>query len=193
MFVFTCQPEDYTNRGSIVTPLKDRIESQILTHYPRNIETSLSHYGQEADIHGTVAARAHQRPGEKADRTGFLEARDGELVDKKSGVSARLTISAFENAISAAERVPSCTTCPKRRYGSVTTMGIIPRSPERSNWCTKESRKDRTRWPFTCWKKALRTIFAQYFPNPDSLKKKRQKEQAQEDNPYKSVTVGSIR
>src|SRR6202007_532108 len=49
-FVFTANPEDYTNRGSIVTPLKDRIESQILTHYPKDIETSLSITEQEADI-----------------------------------------------------------------------------------------------------------------------------------------------
>src|SRR5690606_25000820 len=50
LFVFTANPEDYTNRGSIVTPLKDRIESQILTHYPKNIEDSLTITEQEADI-----------------------------------------------------------------------------------------------------------------------------------------------
>ncbi|WP_315814022.1 sigma 54-interacting transcriptional regulator [Paraflavitalea speifideaquila] len=50
LFVFTANPEDYTNRGSIVTPLKDRIESQILTHYPKNIETALSITEQEADV-----------------------------------------------------------------------------------------------------------------------------------------------
>jgi magnesium chelatase subunit I len=51
MFVFTANPEDYTNRGSIVTPLKDRIQSQILTHYPKDLETSLSITEQEAHIH----------------------------------------------------------------------------------------------------------------------------------------------
>src|SRR6187399_1417065 len=50
LFVFTANPEDYTNRGSIVTPLKDRIESQILTHYPKSIETSLAITEQEAKI-----------------------------------------------------------------------------------------------------------------------------------------------
>src|SRR6476619_7665506 len=50
MFVFTANPEDYTNRGSIVTPLKDRIQSQILTHYPKDIETSLSITEQEANV-----------------------------------------------------------------------------------------------------------------------------------------------
>src|ERR1700743_1247644 len=51
MFVFTANPEDYTNRGSIVTPLKDRIESQILTHYPKSIDTALAITEQEADVH----------------------------------------------------------------------------------------------------------------------------------------------
>ncbi len=50
VFVFTANPEDYTNRGSIVTPLKDRIESQILTHYPKTIDTALTITEQEADI-----------------------------------------------------------------------------------------------------------------------------------------------
>src|SRR5579863_4480493 len=51
LFVFTANPEDYTNRGSIVTPLKDRIESQILTHYPKTIEMALAITEQEADVH----------------------------------------------------------------------------------------------------------------------------------------------
>src|ERR1700712_6116050 len=55
-FLFTANPEDYTNRGSIVTPLKDRIESQILTHYPKTIETSLAITEQEANIHKDQAA-----------------------------------------------------------------------------------------------------------------------------------------
>ena len=50
LFVFTANPEDYTNRGSIVTPLKDRIQSQILTHYPKNIDTSLEITEQESNI-----------------------------------------------------------------------------------------------------------------------------------------------
>ena len=51
LFVFTANPEDYTNRGSIVTPLKDRIESQILTHYPKMLDTALAITHQEADVH----------------------------------------------------------------------------------------------------------------------------------------------
>src|ERR1700743_309345 len=104
-FVFTANPEDYTNRGSIVTPLKDRIESQILTHYPRTLETSLAITQQEANVgeeqlQSVKISDLVKRPIEQVS----FEARASELVDKKSGVSARLTIAAYENVISAAER-----------------------------------------------------------------------------------------
>ena len=104
LFVFTANPEDYTNRGSIVTPLKDRIESQILTHYPKDIETSLAITDQEADLlpaqkERVVVSDLVKRLVEQV----AFEARTNEYVDKKSGVSARLTISAFENAVSSAE------------------------------------------------------------------------------------------
>src|SRR5215216_3487375 len=105
LFVFTANPEDYTNRGSIVTPLKDRIESQILTHYPKTIDTSLAITEQEAEIHEEQKSKVKVSDLVKRiiEQVAF-EARNNEYVDKKSGVSARLTIAAFENAVSAAER-----------------------------------------------------------------------------------------
>src|SRR6218665_1659528 len=93
MFVFTANPEDYTNRGSIVTPLKDRIQSQILTHYPKSIETGRRITEQEAII------KTEQKKIEVNDILKDLieqiavEARQSEYVDAKSGVSAPLTIS----------------------------------------------------------------------------------------------------
>ena len=101
LFVFTANPEDYTNRGSIVTPLKDRIESQILTHYPKDIETSLAITEQEASILPAQSGRVAVSDLVKrlVEQVAF-EARTNEYVDKKSGVSARLTIAAYENAIS---------------------------------------------------------------------------------------------
>lgn len=103
-FLFTANPEDYTNRGSIVTPLKDRIGSQILTHYPRELEDAKAITRQEAQL-------ADDRPDihipetifNLIERIGFI-ARDSELVDEKSGVSARMAISGFENIVSAVER-----------------------------------------------------------------------------------------
>src|ERR1700759_48200 len=105
LFVFTANPEDYTNRVSIVTPLKDRIESQILTHYPKSIETALTITEQEADVLPEQKGRVQVSDLIKRiiEQVAF-EARISEFVDKKSGVSARLTIAAYENAISAAER-----------------------------------------------------------------------------------------
>ena len=104
-FMFTANPEDYTNRGSIITPLKDRIESQILTHYPKTIEIARKITQQEADL---VAAQ--QEKVAVPDLLQILletisfEARSSEFIDEKSGVSARLSISSgYENLISTAE------------------------------------------------------------------------------------------
>ena len=104
-FVFTANPEDYTNRGSIVTPLKDRIGSQILTHYPQTLETARIITAQE-----TAAAAAEKEnvyvpelAKDILEQISF-EARESEFIDSKSGVSARLSITAFQNLLSTAER-----------------------------------------------------------------------------------------
>ncbi|MDX5438705.1 MAG: sigma 54-interacting transcriptional regulator, partial [Pontibacter sp.] len=104
-FVFTANPEDYTNRGSIVTPLKDRIDSQIITHYPKTIETGKKITSQEAHIKDEQQqlVQTNDIIGDLIEQVAF-EARESEYVDAKSGVSARLTISAYENLLSAAER-----------------------------------------------------------------------------------------
>jgi magnesium chelatase subunit I len=103
-FVFTANPEDYTNRGSIVTPLKDRIESQILTttrarlkFHVRSPSRKLHYTDQRTNVEADGLVK------DLVEQIAF-EARNSEYIDKKSGVSARLTISAFENLISNAER-----------------------------------------------------------------------------------------
>lgn len=103
-FVFTANPEDYTNRGSIVTPLKDRIGSQIFTHYPKTIELARQITEQEA----MISAEDREKIQVPSLARNLLEevafaARDSEYVDAKSGVSARLTISAMENLMAAAK------------------------------------------------------------------------------------------
>lgn len=104
-FIFTANPEDYTNRGSIVTPLKDRIGSQILTHYPKNIAVAKKITEQEARINAVQSELVYVPSLAKdiIEQISF-EARASEYIDSKSGVSARMTISAMENLISAAER-----------------------------------------------------------------------------------------
>ena len=103
--VFTANPEDYTNRGSIITPLRDRIASQILTHYPVSREESMAITDQEAWVE-RPGARPLEIPDyvrEMVDQAAF-EARQSEFVDQGSGVSARMTISLYENVASNAER-----------------------------------------------------------------------------------------
>ena len=103
-FVFTANPEDYTNRGSIVTPLKDRIESQILTHYPKDIATARAITEQEALVEDKNAVIHIPDPAFDLLESISFKARASEYVDENSGVSARLSISALENLISTAER-----------------------------------------------------------------------------------------
>ncbi len=103
--VYSANPEDYTNRGSIITPLKDRIDSQISTHYPVSIEDAMRITEQEAWTRRTGAADVRVPPfvRELVEQVAF-SARKSEFVDQSSGVSARLSIAAMENVVSNAER-----------------------------------------------------------------------------------------
>jgi magnesium chelatase subunit I len=102
-FVFTANPEDYTNRGSIVTPLKDRIGSQILTHYPKSIEIAKRITQQEviAEVKND-AITVPETAKTVLEQIGF-EARNSPYIDSNSGVSARMSITMYENLVSAAE------------------------------------------------------------------------------------------
>lgn len=102
-FVFTANPEDYTNRGSIVTPLKDRIGSQIFTHYPETVALARQITEQEAHISAEDQTKITipDLAKDLLEEVSFA-ARESEYVDAKSGVSARLSISAMENLMAAA-------------------------------------------------------------------------------------------
>ena len=100
--VFTANPEDYTNRGSIVTPLKDRIGSQILTHYPKDIETAKKITAQESGQQ-ILPIKVPELARDLLEQISF-EARESDYIDAKSGVSARMSITAFQNLMSTAER-----------------------------------------------------------------------------------------
>ena len=105
LFIFTANPEDYTNRGSIITPLKDRIESQILTHYPKTLDIAKHITDQEINVSDELRESIFI-PEIMKDlmETIVFQARESDLIDEKSGVSARLSISAMENLYSAIER-----------------------------------------------------------------------------------------
>jgi magnesium chelatase subunit I len=106
--VFTANPEDYTARGKIITPLKDRIGSEITTHYPLSVELGAAITQQEAwvDRNGGGGSRQIRVPdfmAELIERIAF-EAREDKRVDRRSGVSQRLPISVLDNVVSNAER-----------------------------------------------------------------------------------------
>ena len=194
LFVFTANPEDYTNRGSIVTPLKDRIESQILTHYPKSLEDALEITEQEARIDEEQKAKVKISDLVKRliEQIAF-EARGSELVDKKSGVSARLTISAFENAVSAAERRAIINNEKQTQVWIGDLAGIIPSITGKVELVYEGEQEGPYQVAMNLVDKAIRTQFVQYFPNPDTLKKRRNtgkpsQEEQKDDNPYRSIT-----
>ena len=187
LFVFTANPEDYTNRGSIVTPLKDRIESQILTHYPKTLETALQITEQEAAINDAQKEKVEVSDLIKRliEQVAF-EARESEFVDKKSGVSARLSIAAYENAVSAAERRAIINDEEKTQVWLSDLTGIIPSITGKIELVYEGEQEGPFQVSFNLLEKSIRTQFKQYFPDPDTLKKKRGKEGAPE-NPYKAI------
>lgn len=187
LFVFTANPEDYTNRGSIVTPLKDRIESQILTHYPKTIEVGLAITEQEAVVHPEQKEKVEVSDLMKRiiEQVAF-EARNSEYVDKKSGVSARLTISAFENAVSTAELRAIKNKEENTQVWMSDLIGIIPSITGKIELVYEGEQEGPYQVAFHLLDKAIRSQFVQYFPNPDQLKKR--KNEPATDNPYKSIT-----
>jgi magnesium chelatase subunit I len=194
LFVFTANPEDYTNRGSIVTPLKDRIESQILTHYPKDLETSLAITEQEADILDAQKEKVSVSDLIKrlVEQVAF-EARSNEYVDKKSGVSARLTIAAFENAVSSAERRAIINNETKTQVWISDLSGIIPAITGKIELVYEGEQEGPYQVAVNLVDKSIRSQFIQYFPNPEQAKKRRAtgKKSADEkepENPYKAIT-----
>ena len=125
--IFTANPEDYTNRGSIVTPLKDRIGSQILTHYPHSIEIAKAITHQEVKIDENNISKIYvpELAKDILEQIGF-EARKSNFVDSKSGVSARMSITAFENLLSTAERRILITGEKNTSVRMADFLGIIP-------------------------------------------------------------------
>ncbi|WP_109697820.1 MoxR family ATPase [Chitinophaga deserti] len=186
LFVFTANPEDYTNRGAIVTPLKDRIESQIITHYPKTLENSLLITEQEAAVHAEQQGKVTMPDLIKRliEQVAF-EARASEYVDKKSGVSARLTIAAFENAVSAAERRTFLNNETKTYVRVSDLQGIVPAITGKIELVYEGEQEGPLQVALNLLDKSLRTLFAQYFPNPETFKKR--KAGGPDTNPYRPV------
>ena len=181
-FVFTANPEDYTNRGSIVTPLKDRIGSQILTHYPHNIEIAKAITSQEAKAvsHQKENIAVPELAKDLIEQIGF-EARNSEYVDLKSGVSARLSITAFENLLSTAELRMLKNEQTETSVRLSDFMGVIPAITGKIELVYEGEQEGAAQIVEILIGKAVKTLFEKYFPKISKLKKETDKD------PYKDL------
>jgi magnesium chelatase subunit I len=181
-FVFTANPEDYTNRGSIVTPLKDRIGSQIITHYPKDIAIGRKITEQEAHIkpEQKETISVNEIAKDLIEQIA-IEARVSEYVDAKSGVSARLTISAYENLMSAAER-RSLINNEKTHIRVSDFYGVIPSITGKVELVYEGEQEGPGIVAHNLVGKAIRTKFIELFPDPDKIRKQKG------ENPYKTIT-----
>lgn len=179
-FLFTANPEDYTNRGSIVTPLKDRIGSQIMTHYPKTIDIAKIITHQESSVEDSKDVYVPEIAKDIIEQISF-EARESVYVDSKSGVSARLSISAFENLISSAKRRmlingESSTTVRMTDFNAV--ISAINGKIELVYEGEQEGATEISRLLIL---ESVRTFFVNYFPKIKKLNK------SEELDPYSEV------
>ncbi len=176
-FIFTANPEDYTNRGSIITPLKDRIQSQIMTHYPKNIQLSKEITDQEVKL--TKEQRdmvtVPEVLSDLLEQIAF-EARKSEYVDAKSGVSARLTIAAYENMVSSAER-RAIINGEKRTIARVADlMNVVPAIIGKIEMVYEGEQEGAVNVAHAIVQSAIRTMITKYFPELRDLKKNKSEE-----------------
>lgn len=181
-FVFTANPEDYTNRGSIVTPLKDRIDSQIITHYPSSIEIGKKITQQEARLSEPQIASVEvfDLAKDLVEQIA-IEARESEYVDSKSGVSARLTISAYENLVSSCERRLLISGDKQASVRMTDFIGVIPAITGKVELVYEGEQEGPGIVANNLVGKAIRSQFINYFPDPEKERKK------EGSNPYDSI------
>ncbi|MGC1516257.1 MAG: magnesium chelatase [Maribacter sp.] len=172
-FIFTANPEDYTNRGSIVTPLKDRIGSQILTHYPDDIETARKITEQEAklDARQVDSIYVPDLAKDLLEQISF-EARESEYVDAKSGVSARTSITAFENLLSTAERRTLLNGAESTMVRLSDFTGIIPSITGKIELVYEGEQEGADSVAEILINDAVKSLFPEYFPKIEKLERK---------------------
>jgi len=181
-FVFTANPEDYTNRGNIVTPLKDRIGSQILTHYPDSIKIARTITEQEAKLDATQSDLVYVPSLAKdlLEQISF-EARESEYIDNKSGVSARMSITAYENLLSTAERRALKSGADKTSLRLSDFMGIIPAITGKVELVYEGEQEGAAEVAQHLIGDSIHTFFPAYFPKIEKLEK------PDEETPYSDL------
>jgi magnesium chelatase subunit I len=181
-FVFTANPEDYTSRGSIITPLKDRIESQILTHYPKTVDMARRITRQEAQVTKDQIEKVHVPDVLQIllEQISF-QARSSEFIDEKSGVSARLSISGYENLISTAERRMLINREAKTTARVIDFWGVVPSITGKVELVYEGEQEGPYSVALALMGGAIKKLFLDHFPNPDMLKK------GEERDPYGTI------
>ena len=181
-FIFTANPEDYTNRGNIITPLKDRIDSQILTHYPDKLEVARQITLQEAQIDPDLEARVFLSPvaHEILERISFV-ARDSEYIDENSGVSARLSIAGLENLYSSAELRLLKSKGSETAIRIIDFIGVIPAITGKIELLYEGEQQGAYNIALSLIGEAIKEEFLSMFPNPE------QKLRKDASDPYQPV------
>lgn len=179
---FSANPEDYTNRGSIITPLKDRIDSQIITHYPQELETGIEITRQEAwqKRESGIKVNIPHLFREIVERAAF-EARESEYVDQKSGVSTRMTITALEQVISSAERRAILNGEKETTVRIADLFHMVPSLTGKMELVYEGEQEGAINVAKHILGKALGKSFKNYFPDPQERKE-------EEKSKYKEVT-----
>ena len=178
MMVFSANPEDYTSRGNLITPLKDRIDSQIITHYPKTIDIGVEITDQEAwqdRANGSdeaVDVRIPHYFREIVEQIAF-EARASEYIDQTSGVSVRVTRAALEDLISAAERRALLNNESETVARVSDLMHVEPAITGKVELVYEGEQEGAQNVALTLIGRAVQSIFATYFPDPSDKEKGR--------------------
>jgi magnesium chelatase subunit I len=172
LIAFSANPEDYTNRGNIITPLKDRIDSQIITHYPVTISDGMAITSQESwqnrkNIDGKDIPLLIREIIEYIAK----EARENELIDQKSGVSARLPIACLENVISNAERRSIANKSTTVRLRICDLQAAIPAITGKIELVYEGEQEGVVNVAKMLIGKAIKRVFENYFVIPKTRKK----------------------
>ncbi|MDX1672058.1 MAG: magnesium chelatase, partial [Balneolaceae bacterium] len=170
--IFSANPEDYTSRGNIITPLKDRIDSQILTHYPRRVDTGMEITRQEAwtERESEVEVEVPDLMREVIEQVAF-EARNSEYIDQNSGVSTRLTITAMEQVISSAERRALVNGESSTTVRVSDIFHMVPALTGKLELVYEGEQEGPAHVARHVIGRAVKQVFTRYFPDPQEEKK----------------------
>ncbi|TVR16007.1 MAG: magnesium chelatase [Balneolaceae bacterium] len=178
---FSANPEDYTNRGNIITPLKDRIDSQIITHYPKSLDVALKITSQEAWTNRQNDLEIHiPESYRKILEYVAFEARDSEYIDQKSGVSTRMTITAMEQVISATERRAVHNESKKTTLRITDLYAMVPALTGKLELVYEGEQEGAVNVAKHIIGKAINRVFKEQFPDPSKRK-------GEETSPYSEI------